>query len=314
MLKAYGKKLEPWLYVLVYNLIKMFPFHFQNFIGTLDIQFPNYKGIPNDSPIFIFYKEKSDLSRHEILKRFYTLLQKNNITYLRPSKHFTGEWIFNLQEFRHSFDCLKDVDYLQGSITLDPEYITKINDTDSNEELIKEETSIKFSVYKEDIHLLNAVQQIISEELSTSLKRFIKDNPKPEKSGFLIMKFEDSKIQNNIVQILKNHLSKQGITLLRADDKWYADDLFENIQTYMHGCSFGIALFDRINSDEFNPNVSLEIGYMMALNKPVLLLKDKTLKSLQTDLVGKLYHQFDFQDPEITIPLVLDKWLKDKEL
>jgi hypothetical protein len=52
----------------------------------------------------------------------------------------------------------------------------------------------------------------------------------------------------------------------------------------------------------------------MALNKPVLLLKDKTLKSLQTDLVGKLYHQFDFQYPEKTIPLVLDKWLSDKEI
>ena len=82
----------------------------------------------------------------------------------------------------------------------------------------------------------------------------------------------------------------------------------------MQGCSFGIALFDRINTDEFNPNVSLEIGYMMALNKPVLLLKDKTLKSLQTDLVGKLYYQFDFQYPEKTIPIVLDKWMSDKEI
>jgi spermidine synthase len=129
-----------------------------------------------------------------------------------------------------------------------------------------------------------------------------------------MMKFEDSRIQKEIINVLKAHLSEKGITLLRADDKWYADDLFENIKTYMQGCSFGIALFDRINTDEFNPNVSLEIGYMMALNKPVLLLKDKTLKLLQTDLVGKLYHQFDFQYPDKTIPLVLDKWISDKEI
>jgi hypothetical protein len=67
----------------------MFPFHFKNFVGNLDIQYPNYDGIPNDSPIFIFYREESDLSKHEILRRFYKILQNNNITYLRPSKNLT---------------------------------------------------------------------------------------------------------------------------------------------------------------------------------------------------------------------------------
>lgn len=292
----------------------MFPFHFKNFVGNLDIQYPNYDGIPNDSPIFVFYREESDLSKHEILRRFYKILQNNNITYLRPSKNLTGEWVFNLKEFRHTFDCLKDVEYLQGSITIEPEYFRKVNDVDSDEENLKEETSIKFSVYKEDLHLLKNNQIVITEELSLSLKRFRKDYPITEKCGFLMMKFEDSKIQKEIVKVLKSHLSEKGITLLRADEKWYADDLFENIKTYMQGCTFGIALFDRINTDEFNPNVSLEIGYMMALSKPVLLLKDRTLKSLQTDLAGKLYHQFDFQYPEKTIPLVLDKWISDKEI
>ncbi len=292
----------------------MFPFHFTNFVGNLDIQYPDYEGIPNDSPVFIFYREKSDLSKHEILSRFYRILQENNISYLRPSKNLTGEWIFNLQEFRHSFDCLKDVDYLQGTITIEPEYFRKVNDVESHDENLTEETSIKFSIYKEDLDLLKSNQIVITDELSLSLKRFRKDYPIAEKCGFLMMKFEDSKIQKEIVTVLKSHLKEKGISLLRADDKWYADDLFENIKTYMQGCSFGIALFDRINTDEFNPNVSLEIGYMMALSKPVLLLKDKTLKSLQTDLVGKLYHQFDFQYPEKTIPLVLDKWLSDKEI
>ncbi|WP_340066036.1 hypothetical protein [Ascidiimonas aurantiaca] len=292
----------------------MFTFHFKNFVGNLDVQCPNYDGIPNDSPVFIFYEENSDLSKHEILRRFYRILQGNNISYLRPANNLTGEWILNLKEFRHSFECLKDVEYLQGSITIEPEYLRKLGDNGYDDEDLTEKTSIKISVYKEDMALLKSNQPTISDELSLSLKRFRKDYPITEKCGFLMMKFEDSKIQKEIIDVLKSHLAEKGITLLRADDKWYADDLFENIKTYMQGCSFGIALFDRINTEEFNPNVSLEIGYMMALNKPVLLLKDKTLKSLQTDLVGKLYHQFDFQYPEKTIPLVLDKWISDKEL
>ena len=291
----------------------MFTFHFQIFNNILNIDYPKHKGIPNDSPLYLFYRENSDLSKHEILKRFYKILQDNNISYLRPSKNLTSEWIFDLQEYRHTFDCLKDVDYLKGSITMEPEYIRNIIDENLEGKII-EETILKFSIFKADLYLLKSNNIIISDELTLSLKRFRKDNPEPEKCGFLMMKFEDTKIQKKILKTLKKHLSEKGIKLLRADEKWYDDDLFENIKTYMQGCSFGIALFDRINTDEFNPNVSLEIGYMMALNKPVLLLKDKTLKSLQTDLVGKLYYQFDFQYPEKTIPIVLDKWMSDKEI
>jgi len=64
----------------------MFTFHFVNFVGILDIQAPTHKGIPPESPVFIFYKEEEDLSKHEILRRFNRILNKNNISYLRPLK------------------------------------------------------------------------------------------------------------------------------------------------------------------------------------------------------------------------------------
>jgi hypothetical protein len=103
-----------------------------------------------------------------------------------------------------------------------------------------------------------------------------------------------------------------GITAVRADDKHYHDDLWPNVLTYIHGCGFGIAVFERLEQDEFNPNVSLEVGYLYGLGKPVCLLKDKTLKTLHTDLVGKLYRPFDPQNPKTTIPTELSKWLADK--
>ena len=82
----------------------------------------------------------------------------------------------------------------------------------------------------------------------------------------------------------------------------------------MHGCGFGIAVIERLQDDDFNPNVSLEVGYMLALGKPICLLKDKTHKTLQSDLGGKLYRPFDTQDPEASIPPVLSDWLRDKGL
>ena len=82
----------------------------------------------------------------------------------------------------------------------------------------------------------------------------------------------------------------------------------------MHGCGFGIAVFERIDQDDFNPNVSLEIGYMLGVKKGVLLLKEKTLKSLHADLAGKLYHPFDVQDAVKTIPPKIERWMEDKGL
>ena len=107
-------------------------------------------------------------------------------------------------------------------------------------------------------------------------------------------------------------LDTHDIRGVKADDKQYHDDLLSNVQTYLYGCGFGIAVFERIEAEDFNPNVSLEVGYMLAMKKPVCLLKDQTLKTLPTDLVGKLYKEFDPQDSDNTIPDEISKWLSDK--
>jgi len=49
----------------------------------------------------------------------------------------------------------------------------------------------------------------------------------------------------------------------------------------MHGSAFGIAIFERLTSDIFNPNVSLEVGYMMAMHKPILYLTATLVKDIQ---------------------------------
>jgi len=151
-------------------------------------------------------------------------------------------------------------------------------------------------------------------EIIDSLGRFNKDNPHYKRNAFVMMPFGETKGHNSIIRVIRLALEKYGIKGLRADDKSYHDDLFPNVLTYLWGCSIGIAVFERLVVDDFNPNVSLEVGYMRALGKPICLLKDKTLKTLQTDLVGKLYSPFDPQDPEGSIPESLEKWLRDKEI
>jgi hypothetical protein len=151
-------------------------------------------------------------------------------------------------------------------------------------------------------------------EIRESLELFKEDHPDRARVAFIMMQFGDTKAHREITDAIKKALATHGITGVRADDKEYHDSLWPNVRTYMHGCGLGVAVFERVEKEALSPDVALEVGYMYAMGSPVCLLKDQTLSSLHTDLVGKLFHQFDPQDPDMTIPPGLSKWLSDKGL
>ncbi len=151
----------------------------------------------------------------------------------------------------------------------------------------------------------------IPPELNASLNRLRGRYPDPSKTGFLIMRFTPGKPFDGIVKAIQETGDDLGLSILRADQNEFHADLWGNVRTHLEACSFGIAVYERIDQDEPNANVGLEVGYLLAQNKPVLLLKEKTVKNLQADLMGKLYKQFDEHDPQGTIPDQLRAWLKD---
>ncbi len=149
-------------------------------------------------------------------------------------------------------------------------------------------------------------------EIRESLHAFREKYPDPSRVAFIIMRFGKTPAHARIVSGIKTALLKHGITALRADDFEFHGDLFLNILTYIYGCGFAVAFFERIQSDDPNPNVALEVGYMLALRKNVCLFKDQTLKALPTDLISKLYRDFDQSDPDQSIPAPLENWLISK--
>jgi hypothetical protein len=293
----------------------MFVINIRKFANTINIQETAAENVPSESPVIICYTEEGKLTQHEVLRRFNDNLKAIPYDWIRPLKNITSEWIIDLKQMKHTFEILKNTSYLKSKITIDPEFFQHKTFNNSIGREIVKTSSIKFSIYPNEVNSSSMVYDIaIESDLIDSLTNFKKDYPNPQKCCFLMMKFEDSNEQTKIVKLLKSEFSKRGLNLIRVDDKAYSDDLFVNIKTYMHGCSFGLALFERINSNYFNPNVSLEVGYMMALKKPILFLKDKNLDSLHSDLVGKLYYTFDVQNSKKSIPLILEKWLKEKEI
>ena len=151
-------------------------------------------------------------------------------------------------------------------------------------------------------------------EITDSLARFTKDHPDSSRAAFILMKFQESKAHRDITATIRAALASHGMSAARADDRQYHDDKYWNIMTYIYGCGFGVAVFERLQADEFNPNVSFEYGYMRGIGKHVCLLKDQTLPRLHGDLDGKLYRPFDTQNARLTIPPQIATWLTDHSL
>jgi hypothetical protein len=72
---------------------------------------------------------------------------------------------------------------------------------------------------------------------------------------------------------------------------------------------FGVAVFERIEKEDINPNVAYGVGRMEVLEKPVCPLKDMTLTNLQADPIGHLFHEFNAWEPGTSIGRVLARWL-----
>jgi hypothetical protein len=227
----------------------------------------------------------------------------------------SGKWIFDCDQFYKEFTKAPRLQWLQGLIEVSPDVDVEFKPQwpDLSRAVVPC-TTAKFVIVEEGIVPVSPSRIDCPVEISESLKRLLADYPNPKSVGFVMMSFADDKAHTDIHKAIVATLDLHGLKAVRADTRTYHDDLFSNVQTYMHGCGFGIAVFERMNSENHNPNVALELGYMLALRKPVLILKDKMITALQADVVGRLYAPFDTRNPLNTIRESVSKWLSSRGL
>ncbi|MDP2690097.1 MAG: hypothetical protein Q8P48_08305, partial [Deltaproteobacteria bacterium] len=95
-----------------------------------------------------------------------------------------------------------------------------------------------------------------------------------------------------LIKAIKSILSKTGHHGILASDHKLTDDLYNPIACLLC-CSKGIAIFDEAETEEkFNPNVAYELGMLHLLGRPCLILKHQSLRTLQTDILMKLYSEY----------------------
>jgi len=157
----------------------------------------------------------------------------------------------------------------------------------------------------------------VEKEHQWGVERILMKSPY-DKNVFIITPFRDQATYRELIRTIKEELEKLGFRGWVASDLNLDDQLWTSVQCYLLGCKYGVAIFTQeqethriANADAtYNPNVSIEVGYMLSRGKSLLLLKDKGLKQLPTDMLGRLYEDFDLNQAPTSIPAIVQKWVQ----
>lgn len=129
-----------------------------------------------------------------------------------------------------------------------------------------------------------------------------------DRNVFVMMRYRETTHFRDIENALRAALRPYGLIARFAKDRAYTDQLWENVKLYMASSRYGIAVFEEIDEREFNPNVTLELGYMFGQGRRCLLLKDRRMPRLPTDVVGHIYRDFDTYNLNATITEQVTAW------
>lgn len=167
--------------------------------------------------------------------------------------------------------------------------------------------------HAEEVETVNALVRLGNIEhvrhLEPYLRTFLEDHPDPSRNVFVMMRFSASEQMTQIHDAIVAGLAEHGMNAVRADDRDYTGELWSNIEVYLTGCQYGIAVFEDIEQRDYNPNVSLELGYLMGRGKRTLLLKEKRLPNMPSDVVHRLYKEFDGYDIDNSVRREVGTWI-----
>jgi hypothetical protein len=112
------------------------------------------------------------------------------------------------------------------------------------------------------------------------------------------------------LKVARELCSAHGLEFHLASDRQIVDDLWGNVTAHMWASRYGVAFFENRAHRGLNYNLTIEVGGMLVLGRRTALLKDKSIKSMPTDLVGKIYKSIDLDKPS-SVKKALATWIKD---
>jgi hypothetical protein len=106
----------------------------------------------------------------------------------------------------------------------------------------------------------------------------------------------------------RDELEGHGLNFHLASDRAMSDDLWTNVAAHMWASRYGIAIFEDRRGRGVNYNLTIEVGGMIMTGRRCLLLKDSSIGSMPSDLVGMIYKAVDLDKPD-TVKTAVSEWV-----
>jgi hypothetical protein len=111
-----------------------------------------------------------------------------------------------------------------------------------------------------------------------------------DRSVFIMIRYR--KRNDRLIAMVKRVLEAAAFTGVLASEHSITDDLYNPVACLLC-CSRGVAIFDKAEErQEFNPNVAYELGMFHLLGRSCVILKHQSLRTLQSDILMKLYQSY----------------------
>ena len=223
-----------------------------------------------------------------------------------PTNWATIVPIIGMTKFATTKAKITDVIKAGADYGFDKEIVTKKQEENKEKEILKAIIDTKIKIYRKNV--ISHYPPKCKDEIIKAKKQFHN-----KKTAFIISSFR----YNDFIKKVEDTLRDNGIIPLVANIPGgrFSSKLWEDIIIHTHVCDFGIAIFaddsifnerDNKERDKMNPNVNIEVGYMLSEQKEVLFLKHNNLPELPSDFKGEQYASFSDEN----LADELKKWLE----
>jgi len=134
--------------------------------------------------------------------------------------------------------------------------------------------------------------------LESYVDRLLEEQPF-DRNVFLMVRYQGTQQLHEIRASLVRSLRALGLNPLLAGERAYHPYLWDNICVHMLASRFGVAVFEEIDTRDYNPNIAIELGFMIALGR----------SCLPVDIGSLIYKEFDSYDVSKTIEAAVSNWV-----
>ncbi len=116
----------------------------------------------------------------------------------------------------------------------------------------------------------------------------------------------------NALEVARATFKAHGLEFHLASDRQLHDDLWTNVAVHMWASRYGVGFFEDLAkpASGLNYNLTTEVGAMLITGRRCCLLKDPSITSLPTDLVGRIRKDVSLRDAD-TVETMLHAWIRD---